>query len=475
MNQKINNFLVKNHNGKIMKIKLYIFLRSTFSWYILILALCLYSCNGNTLTQSNKPLTFNKIQHLAELADTTQSYELYLPMWFNNKKEYPVIFMFDPHGSGILAVENGKEAAERYGYILVGSNNSKNGIQNLTAITEALFNDVLKRYPVDESRIYVAGFSGGGRVASSLALSSGNVRGIITCSAGLPGFDPFTAPRKFEIYATAGKHDFNYYEVAAISKQLDQTDWRYLVTSFDGGHTWPPVSFINEAVAWFNINAMRNKLIPTDKQFLRQIHDHILMKTEQYLTSGQFISAANGCSNGIAELDGLYNIKMLWKKLESIQTMEEYGLEKQKAEKVKFTEMKLRDAYMQNLTSQGVTWWTNEITSLKDRITHEKDSLNRQMYSRVKGFLGIVCYSYTARAINSGDYLTAEKCLEVYQLAEPKNPDCYFFKSLLFDKQNRVKEASESLSIALKLGFYDSSKMKELSAKTVKAAKIINQ
>lgn len=457
-----------------MKIKLYLFLRSTYIWYILILALCLYSCDGNTLTQSNKPLIFNKIQHVAELADTTQSYELYLPSGYNNKKKWPVIFMFDPHGSGILAVENGKEAAERYGYIVAGSNNSKNGIQNFTAITDALFADVLKRNPVDESRIYVAGFSGGGRVASSLALSSAKVRGIITCSAGLPSFDPLSAPRKFEIYATAGKHDFNYDEVAAISKMLDQTDWRHLVTSFDGGHAWPPVSFINQAVAWFNINAMRDKLIPTDKQFLRQIHDEILIKTEQLLASGQFISAANGCSNGIAELDELYNIKMLRKKLESIQKMKEYGLEKQKEEKVKFTELKLRDAYMQNLTIQNVTWWTNEINSLKDRIAHEKDSLNRQMYSRVIGFLGIVCYSYTARAINSGDYSTAEKCLDVYQLAEPKNPDCYFFKSLLFDKQNKSKEAAENLAIAIKLGFSDSSKMKELSAKTVKAARIKN-
>lgn len=411
---------------------------------------------------------------MAELADTTQSYKLYLPTGYNNKKKWPVIFMFDPHGSGYLAVEKGIEAAEKYSYIVVGSNNSKNGIQNLTAITDALFTDVLKRYPVDESRIYVAGFSGGGRAASSLALSSPKVRGIITCSAGLPGFDPMTASRKFEIYATAGKHDFNYDEVVAISRQLDQTDWRHLVTSFNGGHAWPPVSFINEAVAWFNINAMRDRLIPTDKQFLRQIHDEILMKTEQLLASGQFISAANGCSNGIAELDGLFNIKMLRKKLESIQKMEEYGFEKQKAERVKFTEMKLRDAYMQNLTNQDVRWWTNEINSLNDRIAHEKDSLNRQMYSRVKGFLGIVCYSYTARAINSGDYSIAEKCLDVYQVAEPKNPDCYFFRSLLFDKQNKAKEASENLAIALILGFSDSSKMKELSAKTVKAARIRN-
>lgn len=457
-----------------MKINQHLLIWSGYPLYIIILALCLYSCEGNTPSQSNKPLTFNKIQKVTELIDSSQTYVLYLPQDFNNKKKWPVIFMFDPHGSGILAVEQAKEAAERYGYIVVGSNNSKNGVQNIATITDALFTDVLKRYPVDENRIYAAGFSGGGRVASSLALSFGKVRGIITCSAGLPNFDPLTAPRKFEIYATAGKHDFNYDEVLAISKQLDQTDWRHLVTAFDGGHAWPPVSYINEAIAWFNLNAMRDGLIPKDKQFLRQIHDEIFASIARHLASGQFISAANECSNGIAKLDGLYSIKKIRVKLETIQKMEEYGLEMQKAERVKFTEMKLRDAYMQNFTIQNVAWWTNEINSLNDRVSHEKDSLNRQMFSRVKGFLGIICYSYTARAINSGDYPTAEKCLGVYQLAEPKNPDCYFFKALLFDKHNKVKEASENLTIAIKLGFSDNSKIKELSSKTLDAAGIRN-
>ena len=349
----------------------------------------------------------------------------------------------------------------------------KNGIQNLNGITNALMEDVLKKYPVDEWRIYTAGFSGGGRVASSLALSSDKIRGIITCSAGLPNFDPLMAKRKFEIYATAGKHDFNYEEVEVISKQLDKTDWRHLVTAFDGGHSWPPVSFINEAVEWCNLNAMRDGLIPKDKEVCKQIHDRLLTTAEGYLTKGQYISAAGVCVKGISELDGLYTLKHLRKKLEAIQKKEEYNLEKQKAEMVKLKELELRDAYMQNFNSQNAAWWSNEINALNDRILHEKDSLNRQMFSRVKGFLGIVCYSYSGRAIHSGDYSTAEKCLAVYQLAEPLNPDCYYYKALLFDRQNKGKEAVENLLQAVKLGFSDQSKMKELSAKTLKTAGLL--
>jgi predicted esterase len=456
-----------------MTIKTQKYFWSFHLFYLSLFGLCLVSCEGKTPSRLSKHLTYSEIKHVTELIDTLQSYELYFPSVEPGNKKLPLILMFDPHGSGTLAVEEAKEAAERYGYIVVGSNNSKNGIQNLSVVTNNLLADVLKRYPVDESRIYAAGFSGGGRVASSLALSSGKIRGIITCSAGLPNFNPLSATLKFEIYATAGKHDFNYDEVAAISGQMDKTDWRHLVTAFDGGHSWPPVSFINEAVEWFSLNAMRDGLLPKDKEMFKQIHDRLLTTAEGYLTSGQPISAAEACNKGIIELDGLYSLKHLRKKLEAIQKTEEYNLEKQRVEMVKIKELELRDAYMKNFNSQTAAWWANEINALNDRIAHEKDSLNRQMFSRVKGFLGIICYSYSGRAINSGDYSTAEKSLVVYQLAEPQNPDCYYYKALFFDRQNKSKEASENLILAIKLGFSDQSKIKELSGKTLKTAGVI--
>ncbi len=439
--------------------------------FVPIIAFIFASCNGDNVTSVIKPLKFNTINHVIELDDPTQSYELYLPTGFNDKVKWPVAFLFDPHGGGLFAVDQCKEAAERYGYILVGSNNSKNGITNSSDIANALFTDVLKRFAIDQNRVYAVGFSGGGRVASQLALANSQIRGIITCSAGLPKFDPLSLSRKFEIYATAGKHDFNYDEVSAISKQLNQTDWRHLVTAFDGGHSWPPISFINEAFAWFNLNAMRDKLIEKDKPFLKQIHDDIISNTERLLSANQFVLAFNECNNGITKLDGLYNVKKLRKKLEIIQKMDQYEAEMRKAEGVKFTEMKLRDAYMQNFTVQNVNWWTNEINALHSKIANEKDSLSRQMYSRVKGFLGIVCYSYTARAINAGDYTTAEKCINVYQVAEPKNPDCYYFKALLLEKRNKTKEAADNLIIAKKLGFSDTSKLNQFSAKTIEGAR----
>ena len=60
-------------------------------------------------------------------ADPSQSYALFVPADYTPSRTWPVIFAFDPGGRGRTPVERYQAAAERYGYIVVGSNNSRNG------------------------------------------------------------------------------------------------------------------------------------------------------------------------------------------------------------------------------------------------------------------------------------------------------------------------------------------------------------
>ena len=62
------------------------------------------------------------------VADTSESYALYLPSNYSPDKRWPIIYAFDPVARGKLPVGLFKEAAEKYGYIVAGSNNSRNSI-----------------------------------------------------------------------------------------------------------------------------------------------------------------------------------------------------------------------------------------------------------------------------------------------------------------------------------------------------------
>jgi hypothetical protein len=198
-------------------------------------------------------------------ADPSQSYALYLPSNYSSDRVWSVIFAFDPVARGRLPVELFQAAAEKYGYIVAGSNNSRNGAWN-TSLTawQAMSSDVLTRFSIDERRTYATGLSGGSRVAMLLALQTGKIAGVIAASAGFPD----SKPRKsvpFVIYETAGTDDFNNLEMRDVDRQLTSP---HHLAIFDGGHDWPPAAVAADAVEWLEIQAMRAGLRKTDEMMI---------------------------------------------------------------------------------------------------------------------------------------------------------------------------------------------------------------
>ena len=99
-----------------------------------------------------------------------ESFALYLPAAFKSDEASPVVFVFDPVGNGPNGLQGFLEAAETYGYILVCSNNSRNGPYDRNfEIAGRLFDQVLTEFAIDPDRIYTSGFSGGSRLASAIA------------------------------------------------------------------------------------------------------------------------------------------------------------------------------------------------------------------------------------------------------------------------------------------------------------------
>ncbi len=64
------------------------------------------------------------LPRVAATKQPEQSYALYLPSQYVPDKRWPIVYAFDPGARGSAPLELMKEAAERHGYILVGSNNS---------------------------------------------------------------------------------------------------------------------------------------------------------------------------------------------------------------------------------------------------------------------------------------------------------------------------------------------------------------
>jgi predicted esterase len=212
-------------------------------------------------------------------ADSSQSYALFVPAAYTPSRAWPVIFAFDPGGRGQNPVERYQAAAEQYGFIVAGSNNSRNGSQEVAAAVAAMTTDVGARFSIDPNRIYVAGMSGGARVALDVALKSKAIAGVIASSAGYPD----SRPRKtlpFPIFATAGTEDFNHLEMRQLDRALTTP---HHLAIFNGGHTWLSSDLAVEAVEWMEVQAMKAGLKPRDDNEL----DRLFAKRVAAVGTGQ--------------------------------------------------------------------------------------------------------------------------------------------------------------------------------------------
>jgi len=166
-----------------------------------------------------------------------QSYALYLPSQYSPEKRWPIVYAFDPRARGNVPVESMKEAAERHGYILVGSNNSRNGSWKIEAeAAEAIVQDTHARLSIDDRRVYLAGFSGGARVAAQVAQVCKCAAGVLLNGAGFHplAFDSKDAP--FAVFATVGTFDFNYPELVRTDEELEKLGYPHFLRPFEGPH-----------------------------------------------------------------------------------------------------------------------------------------------------------------------------------------------------------------------------------------------
>src|SRR3984893_16137815 len=60
-------------------------------------------------------------------AAQSQACALYLPSHYSPDRPWSLILAFDPRGQGRQGVEHFQAAAEKYGYIVAGSNNARHG------------------------------------------------------------------------------------------------------------------------------------------------------------------------------------------------------------------------------------------------------------------------------------------------------------------------------------------------------------
>ncbi len=225
-------------------------------------------------------------------SDPTQTYTLYLPTNYDTSRRWPVLLVFDPRGRSVLAAELFREAAERHGWLIVSSNDTRSDgpmEPNIRAVN-ALWPEIHTRFPIDPNRIYAAGFSGGATVACLLGKETDGLAGVI--ASGAPMRKEYLVGVTFAVFGAAGDTDFNYRETRQIHDFLDAQGNSNRWEVFEGTHTWMPTEMAGWAVDWLELDAMRSGRRSKDTALIESIYTQDMSSAEQLEAGGNGLAAS---------------------------------------------------------------------------------------------------------------------------------------------------------------------------------------
>jgi len=406
-------------------------------------------------------------------AEPSQSYALYLPSNYTADRRWPILYAFDPAARGRVAVETFQEAAEKCGYIVVGSNNSRNGPwePNLAAI-RALWTDTHTRFSLDERRIYTTGFSGGARVAVSIGEAlTGQVAGVIACGAGFP-LAPSQKPGKgtpFVFFATAGIRDFNFRELRELDKTLASLGLTHRLEVFNGGHQWAPKELAAEALEWMEIQAMKSGRRDKDDSWVAAIYAAHWDKARRLDESGDIAQAFHHYEELAADFQGLRDVSEAEARLRDMKGSKVLDkalkLEKKREARIASLESDYDENFNRVMAeilgpSSGEHERRQAMRALRLREfqqleTNKKDtpeSIAAERY--VRGVLVHVMEEGTT-SMNSGDFTRAKIDLEIAAECAPDNGFVLYQLARAYALSKDKRSALSTLRRSVENGFSD--------------------
>ncbi len=400
------------------------------------------------------------IEHMLCKKDKSTNYALYLPSNYDSSKTYPVIIAFDAHGDGLIPVKLFKDEAEKFGYIVAGSNNSKNGLSlDVTnAIYQSMITDIRERFSINESRIYTAGFSGGSRVASSIAILNGGIAGVVGFSGGFPNLNQ-PIKSKFDFLGVVGSSDFNFTEMTQLDKDLQTNGFTHYLLIFDGKHEWPKSEVIPDIFYWLEFCSYRNKLSPINEKVISDFETKNQKEMDNCKSKNNAFGEYKLLQKIIGYLNNVKDIEKYKSRLNELEKSTKVQNELKLVEIDAQKEQSLQNYYIDALNKNDIIWWEKEVKKINNLITQNNNNRQGFMYQRVLSYLSMAGYSFSNNILQSGQLDQAQHYISIYAIIDPENTNPQYFQAVLYSMKSDTAQVFKSLEKVIDLGFNDLNKM----------------
>lgn len=434
----------------------------TVLFLLLPLLMLAGACNNSQQKENKRKTTASftvfqpglVVSHVPCAADTAESYALYLPSDYTPNHVFPVVFFFDAHARGALVVKKYKNVAQKLGFILVASNNSKND-QPPKLSDQILYHfmkDVEKRFSIDPQRIYTAGFSGGARIAAGIGLFNKSVSGTIGLEAGFPPIRQIPDDHLIWV-GVVGDLDFNYLELKNLEIQLNRLGMKNLLIVYPGKHALPPAEIFERAYDFLQLEAMRKNVIPSNQAFIdsvKQSYDKMRLKAQK---DHHYLRQMEIDRNLVKNLDSLADVSLYKKEIKRLAASRAIQIKMKRETALNKTEAEYQQKFAESMVQRDAAWWKHQILELYQKKKTARFEDEKLMNQRLLNYLSLISYLYANSSINDGQPEQAKKFLIMYQMVDPENNMVYFLKAEYYALKNQNDNALSSLQEAVDHGY----------------------
>ncbi|MCL6274216.1 hypothetical protein M3P19_09355 [Muricauda sp. 2012CJ35-5] len=339
--------------------------------------------------QGQNQLEIGKVIDSIPVKDSPNEYfALYLPTTYSTEKSSSIIFVFEPAARGAIGVGPFISSAEKYGHIVVCSNNSRNAPYDRNfAIANNLFGHVFANFSIIDGEIYAAGLSGGSRLAAAVASITDKFAGVVGCGAGFSGLNEHQPSAQGYAYVgLCGDRDMNYREMVENKSYLNLIKYNNTLITFDGEHRWPPETQMLRAFDWLHLQKLKTQS-PLPKEELLKAYQRDYELLSQFRTNKQLLYEAEQLERIIKDYKGMFQLdslsqqykalvksKPLKLKLEALDN----ALEQERKWVSKFDTQLLKD--LANPEKTNWNWWKKELEKLDKSKGKDERELKKMIY-----------------------------------------------------------------------------------------------
>ncbi len=439
------------------------------SSFVRLSVIVLSLAHSTTLTQTDSIPRGQIVERVQALNDPSQSYALYLPSNYTPDRKWPVLYAFDPGARGRVPVERFKEAAEKYGWIVLGSNNSRNGPWDVVVNAwNAMLTDTHQRFAIDDEHSYATGFSGGARAAVHIAVGCKCLAGVIANGAGFPGDITPSPQMHFVFFGAAGVDDFNYPELKNLQETLTKAGIIHRVQIFDGRHEWPPVSVATAAVEWMELHAIKAGKRPRDDGFINATWQQLLNEARTFEEAKKYIEAYQLYLDLAQSFKGLRDVAEIETKVNRLADSREVKAALREEQTQIRKQRELESRLNSLITGDGAPINGSEeafasanlvpkiLNDLRKQSKAPDDSAQRRVARRVLDglFIGLIEQGLSLLQTEN-KYSASIKPLKLATEVNPDRPGAFFYLAWAYAANRDKKKSLQSLNTAVEKGFSD--------------------